>query len=202
VADGMVTLDETTLKTISGDTHFYYAADIEPLTQADLPWQPPRPGDPVAPSPLHAVIAADTITVRGTLRNPGRDIRIFARRITVEPGALIDVSVADPGFDAGGRLTGQDYPPGRLPEQTDHGAGAAGANGGPGAVLAIEPAEAALPLQRHALTAPRHLRTSRPYARIPMAEIQRHEAASTISTRRVYAFKRPLASSGNCSERR
>ena len=130
MADSAAVLDETTIKTFIDDTYYFYAADI-PLTQADLPWQPPPAGQPLPPASHHVVIAADTVTVRGTLRYPSRDIRIFARQITFEPDAVIDVSGADPSFDLVGHPTGKDYAPDVLPQQ-DFSAGAAGASGDSG----------------------------------------------------------------------
>ncbi len=131
MVDGTAVLDDTAIKTISGDTLFYFASDITPLTQADMPWLPPAAGQRIEPSRLHVVVAADTLKVRGTLRNPGRDIRIFARQLTFESGAVIDVSGADPGIDSTG--TERDYRPGELPEQKDQSPGSAGVAGNPGA---------------------------------------------------------------------
>jgi hypothetical protein len=119
-------LDEETIKTLTADTLIHYGLDVV-LIPADLPWQPiPNEPNSIPLSPRHLVVAGDTVTIRGRLRNHGKDVRIFARQLVFEADGAIDVSGPDPQ---------KTYKPGDQPQQIDQSPGATGANGdagGPG----------------------------------------------------------------------
>ncbi|GAB6043719.1 hypothetical protein [Endothiovibrio diazotrophicus] len=101
----------------SDDCVTLYAFDLE-LTQSNLPYQPVE-GRRLE-SLKHFVLYADTVTLRGELLNPGRDIRIYARQLVVAERAALDVGGADPDAD---------YPAGVPVEQADPLPGAAGTDG-------------------------------------------------------------------------
>src|SRR5262245_27352282 len=86
-------LNEQTIRSTSGSTSYYYGFDVT-LTQADVPYVIPAQGRP--PSQFDFVVCADTVRIASALVNPGKDIRINARRLIVQRGAMIDTGGADP----------------------------------------------------------------------------------------------------------
>jgi flagellar capping protein FliD len=108
-----------------------YAMDIN-ITQDRLPYAL-NPGKRL-PSQKHFAVYADTLVLGGTLVNPGRDIRLYARQLVLEAPAVLDVCGADAGADfaAGVPAPQADTLPGANGD-----AGADGSDGGNAGAITI-----------------------------------------------------------------
>ncbi len=119
--------NELNIMSVSGDIHYFYGLNIS-LTQDNIPYIPPVPGARILPSAASLVVYGDTVTVDSHLMNPGKDIKIIARKIILKKNATINTSGPDPNQDT-------DFEPGQPAQQKDQSLGAtgtAGAEGGPG----------------------------------------------------------------------
>ncbi len=124
MANCNIPTNELNIKQTTGDTVYCYGLDIN-LSQADLPYIIPPPEQRRLPSLLNFVAYGDTVTLNGYLANPGKDIRIYARKIIFTNGAFIDNAGPDPEL-------AKDFPPGSPAKQEDESPGAKGAAGAAG----------------------------------------------------------------------
>jgi hypothetical protein len=108
----------------SDGTAYFFGLDIV-LTQDDVPYTPPAAGQRRLPSNSDFLVFGDTVTIGSQLINAGRDIRIVARQVIFQPGAVLDTAGPDPDPDT-------DFTPGVPAEQQDESAGAAGQDGSDG----------------------------------------------------------------------
>lgn len=101
------------------DTKTIHCIDLE-LTQKDLGYEPPAPGDRRTSAPLDIAVHADTVRLSTPLVLPGRRLTVVARTLVLAPGASVDVSGAEAATT---------FAPGDLPRQPDMSPAAAGAAG-------------------------------------------------------------------------
>lgn len=106
----------------TGQSFTLIGADIT-LTQADLPYAVPPAGSKILQAATDVFIYADTVRIASALHNPGRNLQIVARSISIGAGASIDVSGAD---------AAQNFAPGDTAQQTDESPGANGVDGADG----------------------------------------------------------------------
>jgi hypothetical protein len=109
----------TDFRQIVGDTLYIYAVDLH-LTQADILYSLPDAGGKFTLAPYHIRIQADTVTLKGSLINRGRNFSLVARRILIGWNPSIDISGPDPT---------RDFLPGDSPQQQDTSPGATGTKG-------------------------------------------------------------------------